>query len=333
MIDPKVTQAVTSQVQRAIADATRESMSPLNAHTRRQIADILQSNRVVTRYVVDPAVFTGIPSEMQAQLANIAKAASPAVERIRQQMADLANIVLPTAYVPKVALPTLDLPIPDAMRSILESFREHLPPNWPAGVDLDRVVEIVSTDGLPLVWVPRAEIVLKILDAETRDDRVAILLDHVPELVEDCQDVLNGLADDELIGQRQLAQGAVEALGEGHYEAAQALSVVVAETAISRSISGSYREVRTQVTFDPELVSFTLLRLHTALAPIVRFYTPWRPEWPQPAPEALSRHVTAHQADPDHFTRGNGVIAVLLVCSVLRALQELHELDARHDAA
>jgi hypothetical protein len=44
-----------------------------------------------------------------------------------------------------------------------------------------------------------------------------------------------------------------------------------------------------------------------------------------PQPESLSRHVSVHQADPAHYTRGNATVAAMLVASVLRALQEFQE--------
>ena len=37
---------------------------------------------------------------------------------------------------------------------------------------------------------------------------------------------------------------------------------------------------------------------------------------------ALNRQVTVHYADAEHFTRGNALVACLLMTSVLRALQE-----------
>jgi hypothetical protein len=75
--------------------------------------------------------------------------------------------------------------------------------------------------------------------------------------------------------------------------------------------------------FDPELVPFTQVRWRAALAPIGRFYTAWRHDSGQPPPEALSRHVTVHQADQGHYTAGNAIVAVMLAASVLRALDEL----------
>ena len=67
------------------------------------------------------------------------------------------------------------------------------------------------------------------------------------------------------------------------------------------------------------------LRLRLALAPTGQFYTSWYPSSGTPQPDSLSRHVSVHQADPSHYTRANATVAVMLVASVLRALQEFQE--------
>jgi hypothetical protein len=120
-------------------------------------------------------------------------------------------------------------------------------------------------------------------------------------------------------------------LESGNYEAAQALAVVVTETAVARMLGGKYSDVKKQVLFDPELIPYSQLRLRAALAPIGPFYTTWHASSGAPAPEALSRHVTVHQADQSHYTHSNAVVAVLLVASVLRALQELQEIAEASD--
>lgn len=213
-----------------------------------------------------------------------------------------------------------------AFTSVLERYRESRPPNWPSGIKIDRVIGVIQDEGLPLVWVPRAEIVSEVLAAPNRSARVGVLLDHIDELIEDCREVLDEISHVSLTGQLPLARKALEALEAGHAEAAQALAVVVTETAVARGISGKYQDVKNQVLFDPEFVHYTQLRLRAALAPIGPFYTQWYASSGTPAPEGLSRHVAVHQADMDHYTPGNAVVAVLLATSVLRALQEFQEL-------
>ena len=232
-----------------------------------------------------------------------------------------------SAILPKVPLPDFA----PAFTQLLERLRESLPPNWPDDIDLDRVVAVIQDEGLPLVWVPRAKIVSEMLAAADRAARVEVLLTHVGELLEDCRQVLYDVGHQTLTGQLPLAFRAVDALESGHHEAAQALAVVVTETALARVIGGKYLDIKKQVLFDPELVPYTQLRLRAALAPIGPFYTAWYASSGAPAPEALSRHVTVHQADQSHYTHGNAVVAILLVASVLRALQELQEVAEASD--
>lgn len=307
--------------------------------------------------LIDRAVFLRGINPLADQFAEIAaRAVAPLSQSLNQHVADIATQalaplseslnqhvaesiarawskidltpLLPTVDVARFRfLPKIDLSgsLP-AFRELLEYLRRHEPPNWPLGIDFVRIVEIIRDDGLPLVWVPRVELVQDVIDADDREARVAVLLAHTPELLQDCRDVLDTVTHDVLAGQQQLAVRCVEALEGGHHEAAQALAVAVTETAVSRILGGNYAKVKQQVLFDVDLVPYTQLRLRAALAPIHRFYTEWNPRSPHPAPEAISRHVSVHRADPSHYTGANSVVAVLLACSVLRALQELQQL-------
>jgi len=210
----------------------------------------------------------------------------------------------------------------------LSHFSDSYPPNWPLDVDLDQVTEVISGDGIPLVWVPRQTIVEEVLAAPDRASRIGILLAHSEALVVDCGAVLDAITEPSLQGQLPLARNALAAYAHGHQEAAQALATVVTETAVAAALSSRYEEVKDAVVFDPDKTSWTRLRLRAALAPIHRFYTTWYRSSGAPAPEALSRHVTVHEADATHYTAANALVAVLLVTSVLRAIQELQAVAA-----
>ncbi|MGO9724233.1 MAG: hypothetical protein ACLPN6_02475 [Streptosporangiaceae bacterium] len=221
-------------------------------------------------------------------------------------------------------LPKSQFPWAERLSDILRPLRERLPPNWPGDIDLGQVQAVIQDDGLPLVWVPRAEIVTSLLAAPDRAARVEVLLAHEQEITADCHTVLGSVSHETLSGQLPLAVKALEAFEAGHHEAAQALAAAVTETAVTHAL-GNYKKARQRAAFDPGKVTLRQLRVQAALAPIGPFYTAWSPSSGTPAPEALSRHVTIHQADQRHYTRGNAAVAVLLTTSVLRALQELAE--------
>jgi len=236
------------------------------------------------------------------------------------------ELALPTfdisTFVPKIAFPDFGR----GFAELLEDLRKRLPPNWPPEVDIDRLVGVIQDEGIPLVWVPRSEIVGELMVLPDRESRVQALLAHASELMADCRNVLGDVVTESLAGQVPLALKAVDAFEAGHPEAAQALAVVITETAVAAAISGKYEVVKKRVLFDPDLVPYTQLRLQAALAPIGPFYTTWYASSGKPAPESLSRHVAVHQASPKHYTIGNSIVAVMLASSVLRALQELQEL-------
>ncbi len=221
-------------------------------------------------------------------------------------------------------LPKFQVPWAERLSDILRPLRERLPPNWPGDIDLAQVQAVIQDDGLPVVWVPREEIVTSLLAAPDRAARVEVLLAHEWEITADCRAVLGGISHETLSGQLPLAVKALEAFETGHHEAAQALAAAITETAVTHAL-GNYKEARQRAAFDSGTVTLRELRVQAALAPIGPFYTAWYPSSGAPAPEALSRHVTIHQADQLHYTRGNAAVAVLLTTSVLLALQELAE--------
>lgn len=271
----------------------------------------------------------------------------PKVE-IPDLSAHIPKVDLPdfSAFVPKLDLPDFSALMPQidlsdlvpniqpmleelarAVAPLIALIRENLPHNWPPDIDLDVVTTVIRDDGLPLVYVPRTEIVAELLAAQDRSSRVGILISHTNEVIEDCRAALDEVTHPSISSQLPLAVKALDAFEGGHYEAAQALAVVITETAVTQFFSGKkYDAIKKEVNFDPKHVYITKVRVQAALAPIGAFFTTWYPSSGLPAPEALSRHVSVHQADDKHYSRGNATVAVLLVSSVLRALQELREL-------
>jgi len=153
-----------------------------------------------------------------------------------------------------------------------------------------------------------------------------ILVACCGEIAEDCHERLEEISHESLFAQRALAVKSLHAFAAGHYEAAQALAVLVTETAVAREFPGmTYNQIKKEIEVDLGQVRLIELRVQAALCAISPFYTPWRPGLGTEASEELSRHVSVHQADVGHYTQGNAAIAILLVTSVLRALQQLHE--------
>jgi hypothetical protein len=207
------------------------------------------------------------------------------------------------------------------------------PPNWPRDIDLDAAQAVLNDDGLPLVWVPRAEVVGEVLAAETREQRVAVLVARRTEIAEDCREALADVDHPRLLPQRRLLAAAVDALADGHDEAAQSLAVLVAETAVLQAgaaghIDGIakhvklYERVKDAVRVNLDEAPVWLLRVAASLAPVAAFFTPFYPHKGDPVPTGMSRHVTVHFAFDEHYTEEHAVVAVLLMASLVRGLQQ-----------
>lgn len=205
------------------------------------------------------------------------------------------------------------------------------PPNWPDDVDCAVLEEIVNDEGLPVVWVPRAEVLARMLRAADRTERVGLLMANAVSLVEDCVGVLPELTHKDLSGQVPLANAALAAWRAGQTEGAQALAVVVIDSALRAVFenAGNYKQFGEDARIDFEDAPAMHIKALCALAPIAAFYTPWWPKSGSPPPAVLSRHVSIHQATAQQYKPKHSLVAVLLMTSVLRGL---HEILADHDA-
>ncbi|MFE5702191.1 hypothetical protein [Rhodococcus koreensis] len=257
-------------------------------------------------------------------------------QQISSSMSALASIKIPDITLGFQEIAKQVTPGLEAMRRAL---RRRYPQNWPDDLrpfsDESTIRLIVQDEGIPLAYIPRPEIVSAVVEAENRKRRIDVLLGRREDIIDDCLAVL----DDEALHRKVEAQvplmrDALYALRDGHTSAAQALAIVVCDTLICTHIADSHTAAKRQagvVLDDLELVfRADYLRIALAIAPVVGLLTSWTPKSPYPAPSELSRHVTIHQATPDHLRPDNALIAVMMGTSLLLAFSELAEWrDAR----
>ncbi len=253
----------------------------------------------------------------------VADAAALPVQRLRAQIASLPLIYDAARIREQIdaLLPRIDTA---ALLRAAERLQEFLPTNWPRSTRFRLLSEIAKDDGIPVVWVPRAEVLTDLAAAPDRAARVAILLGRVPDILDDCRRVLTEVTDADLLVRVPQALEAVDALQTGLAGAAQTLAVAVAESLLTEHVAQGrkYQRLADDVAVDTADISVQDVRSTFALLPVARFYTPWRPGSGSPPPEALSRHVTVHHARADHLTKENALIAVMLLASLLRDLDE-----------
>lgn len=231
-----------------------------------------------------------------------------------------------------------------ALRVALEASRH---PNWWGTTAGPSLLEAARTEGLPLAWVPSADIIRLLVESSSPGDRRAVLIKYREETLETCRSLLDECTHDCIATDVALARRAVSAIRGGFHEAGMALAVSMGEPLaawastprIATFNSGAERtawEAKrkkskyhwAQIEIDrakSDLSSGSQFRYQVLIAPIPRFFTPWQPDSGRPRPSHLSRHVVAHQAALDHFTPLNALLAVMLVVGILREQQEWAE--------
>lgn len=308
---------------------------PAEGHEEGDVGDDTTSSRG-TSFRIDPDLdrafasyqreMSGFYEQLQPSLeiaTRAAKAAEPALRAYKEYAdrigAEVARIIGPA--IESIARATTVLDKIDWV-ALLDSMRASLPPNWDESVDVELIESIINDEGIPLVFVPNNSILNKLLVAENRAERVAILLQNKEEVLRDCQSTLASVTHTTLAGQLPLAKDAVASCQDGHAPSGQALAVSIVETIVSNILGMNYGQAKQKLVLDLDDLPYTQVRVKAALAPIPKFYTSWYPKGGIPPPAELSRHVSIHQADVQHYTEENALIASMLVASVMRAVDE-----------
>ncbi len=209
------------------------------------------------------------------------------------------------------------------------------PRNWAAHdwstADIEAAMPILCDEGIPLAWVPRAAIVAELIHAPDAASRQAVLAARIPEIVEDCRDVLSVILDPDLKPLVDLAESALDALSVAP-PAAQALAANIFETFLrdanrrGQMFSGNFGYFKTEkvvkrITAVSDDTPVNEFRESCVLTPALLALQSYNPET-DPLPTEFGRHPTVHRAHPQHYTPANAVIAVMLAISFLRQAQE-----------
>jgi hypothetical protein len=199
----------------------------------------------------------------------------------------------------------------DKFRKDLDSW---LPANLRSADDLDAVARIALEDGLPLVWIPRAEIVDELTGAATPEDRLRILSDHSKEVLDDCEAVLRPISHE----WSDQCGSAIEALRAGHHGPAQSHAGGIIDSIVLAVLGGNGRQVAKQRAEDPyDDLPLRVAIENFVLRPLFRGFVRWFPGGGLPVPNHFARHPTAHAVGhAGVFSEQNALIAVMLATSL-----------------
>ena len=261
---------------------------------------------------------------------------------------ELMKALQPQWDLQKLAMPSLALPEIEALSRLSERFsfltklpatvlpHDWFPKTWEdlSDEEEDVAMAIVRDEGIPLVWVARAEIVQELVRAPNLVVRDDILLTRRPDIVQDCLSALGEVADPDFKDLVDAAIEAAEALDAGRTRSAQALACNSFDTAL-RLVLRRGKIFEQGMLFEGEPVTLRnykkflerikpvsddtaakWFRAACVFNPIVPAFESYNPG--DPTPERFNRHSTAHHLDQVSYCPENAIVAVMLTASLLR---------------
>jgi hypothetical protein len=201
-----------------------------------------------------------------------------------------------------------------------------LPPNW-QGVKIPSV-ELLETilldEGIPLAWVPSQELLIAILDAPDGAARRRIIGSRWRRVVSDCEASQAEVSSGDLQPHCVFASDAVRALRDGHQAAAQALAANLLDSIIRQNVDLTLNKTVTATGKKRARIDLDDYQIETSftMAPIWRAYEEYWESKGDPIPRAFGRHPSAHAVSRTQYSRINAVIAIMLVTSLLRLLDD-----------
>ncbi|HUV57759.1 MAG TPA: hypothetical protein VMV96_03015 [Acidimicrobiales bacterium] len=205
-------------------------------------------------------------------------------------------------------LPTIDIP---GLRAALNRW---LPVNLRDFVALDVVASVALDEGIPLSWVPRAKIVILLIEADGQAARVGILADRRNDILDDCEEAL-GLIAHEWAVQCRSAIAAMRANLDGPAQSHASNIIDSIVLGLHGKNGREHAKTRAQEEFDE--LPLQLAAENLSLRPLFRAFTTWFPNTGIDPPDYFARHATSHAVGhPGVFAPVSALVAVMLATSL-----------------
>lgn len=274
------------------------------------------------------------------------------MKQIREQHKLLGPVVVPKVMLPKIDLPRFEVPVYSdqlseifaEMSGTLEAIRESinkilspevfaayrklgkfLPENL-SGLDddvtLKQVLTLVRKDGIPLYVVPRSDIVRNLVYSDSASQRRDVLVECKELIFEDCRVVLNRISSEYALEKKFFILAGLNALENGHVEAAQALFTNTLDT-VHQNFWGLNRQSRSVISNHaegdelPQLIKNMNFLDVFVFAPIWNSHMKFFGHAGEEPPVKYSRHASVHGVSRRQYKLENCIQALMLVTSLL----------------
>jgi hypothetical protein len=214
-------------------------------------------------------------------------------------------------------------PIRKAGEALQLALREALPTNWNEAT-LDEIVDLAGVGTVAVVWVPRAEIVTKLVAASSHEEREQILIERRTEILEDVARVLEEAslsgsatqvaARDLAIEATRAAQAEFDRVSQTGFAAA--LSLILHDVLGFARLGNVFKAWKDKEIEDAVMSELRIVALELATANALLDTKDAKP--------GFNRHGTQH-GSPAFFSVTALIAAALLVTGWVRELAWLAE--------
>ena len=279
------------------------------------------------------------------------------MKQIREQHKLLGSVVVPKVMLPKIDLPRFEVPVYSdqlseifaEMSGTLEAIRESinkilspevfstfiklgkfLPENL-AEVDddetLKQILALVREDGIPLYVVPRSNVARDLVHSGSASQRRDVLVECKELIFEDCRVALNRISSEYALEKKFFILAGLNALENGHVEAAQALFTNTLDT-VHQNFWGTDTDSRIAISNHkegselPQIFVKMDFRDAFVFTPIWNSHMKFFGHEGQEPPAEYSRHASVHGVSRRQYKLENCIQALMLVTSLLVYVDE-----------
>lgn len=236
------------------------------------------------------------------ELQKFAAAAQIAYDALKPGLDAVASAILQIAKV-----------IPDLLAT--------LPPNirgLGSAMDLERLIDLASAEGLQFAYVPPTAVISKILAAPDASARRQVIRNNGRLILKSCENELAIVQRADLMPHVSFAQRSAAALRAGHRDASQALSANLLDSVIADQL-GPLKKLVTNQKSKPDVDEFSV-RAAITVSGIWSAHGQYFPDEGDQIPRTFSRHGTVHGVSKRQFTAVNATLALMHVVALLRLL-------------
>ncbi|MFD7603264.1 hypothetical protein ACFWAN_22575 [Streptomyces mirabilis] len=207
---------------------------------------------------------------------------------------------------------------------------------WGSGATLSQLHSLARNHGIPVAWVPPADVIRELVQADDHHDaKLDVLVSHQGKIRTACRRTVPEDSDGWHTDYPETARRVLAAWDDGHLLAAGCLALAAAEdtmflvTRVERTRYKMYDELKKAAGMEPHPQWWP--HDQVVLTPIEPLFSQYFPERDDPLPQNLSRHAVMHRLPLEHMNDGHCIIAIMLMVSLLAEL-EWHMIQEQAEA-